>query len=217
ICNNSQVAVRNIERDFTFSVSDKRFYWSGVGAQSAAVALDASMPSLPLPSVACALQVLAWLGLWDGAVFAKALPELGLAGRMEKISYSGREWILDVAHNAAGAQYLSQRLAQENITELVLVFSAMADKDMVSILVALRPLVSHCLVFPLAENPRAATLEQLVAATEMAGFDQNNIVSCKDISQVMAEVCVIAPHLPVLVCGSFFTVAAVAGELLDVA
>lgn len=213
ICNNSQVAVRNIERDFTFSVSDKRFQWSGVGVQNAAVALDTSMPSLPLPSVACALQVLAWLDLWDDAVFARALPELGLAGRMEKISHGGREWILDVAHNAAGAQYLAHRLAQENITELVLVFSAMADKDMVSILSALQPFVSHCLVFPLTENSRAATLEQLMAATEKAGFDQSNIVSCEDVSQVMAEINAMAPHLPVLVCGSFFTVAAMKTEL----
>lgn len=213
ICNNSQVAVRNIERDFTFSVSDKRFRWSGVDAQYAAVTLDASMPSLPLPSVACALQVLAWLGLWDGVVFAKVLPELGLAGRMEKISHGDREWILDVAHNVAGAQYLARRLRCEGVAEVVLVFSAMTDKDIAGVLVALKPVVAQCVLFSLQENVRAASISQLHNAALAAEIHPEKIVCVDSAQAAIAYAEGQSSETPILVCGSFFTVAALSGAL----
>lgn len=209
ICNELHVGVRQLGGDFSFIQNSDAFYWNGVDIQNSNVSLISNMPALPLPSVACALQVLAWLNLWGEKNIAEVLPNISLAGRLEKITKNDRLWILDVAHNAAGAQYLAQRLEQEGVREVVLVFSAMADKDITEMLSVLEPLVSCCILFTLQNNPRAATLEQLTAATEQADFDQRCVVGCENVQHAMEVAGVITDQTPVLVCGSFFTVAAV--------
>lgn len=109
--------------------------------------------------MACALQVLASLNLWDEKIFFCGAASLFLlAGRMEKIIKNDRQWIFDVAHNAAGAKYLAQQLKREGIHKVALVFSAMADKDIVSVLAALKPILAQCILFPLQGNTRAASV-----------------------------------------------------------
>lgn len=213
ICSELQVDVWQLDRDFSVAIQGEDFCWRGVSVEKSSVSLTTKLPTLPLPSVACALQVLAGLNLWDEKVFSEVLPSLSLAGRMEKIIKNNRQWIFDVAHNAAGAQYLAERLEREGIHEVVLIFSAMADKDIAGVLSALKNHVARLFLFPLSDNLRAATLEQLAAASEQAGFAPQQLMVCDSAQQALNQVKNLAQPTPVLVCGSFFTVAAVKSAL----
>ncbi|MEZ5539566.1 MAG: bifunctional tetrahydrofolate synthase/dihydrofolate synthase [Pseudomonadales bacterium] len=209
ICNDLQVDIKKIESDFGFVAQDENFRWQGIDAQNNAVTLHAKTPSLPLPSVACALQVLAWLEYWDEEKFSATLPNISLAGRMQKITWQGRQWILDVAHNEAGAQYLAQRLQQEDEIAVNLIFSAMADKDIAAVLAALKPVIAQCVLFPLQDNARAASLLQLREAALAAGIHSEKIICVDDEKKAITCTEQQVADMPMLVCGSFFTVAAV--------
>lgn len=213
ICNNLQVDVRQLEQDFSAAIQGEDFCWRGVSAEKSSVSLVTKLPTLPLPSVACALQVLASLNLWDEKVFSEVLPSLSLAGRMEKIIKNGRQWIFDVAHNAAGAKYLAEQLEREGIHEVVLIFSVMADKDIASVLAALKPILAQCIFFPLQGNTRAASVLQLHKAALAVGIPSEKIVCIDDVQEAIDRAEQQSKVIPALVCGSFFTVAAVGGFL----
>lgn len=213
ICHDLRVDVKKIESDFSFSIIGDNFQWRGINAQGGIVTLKTKNPSLPLPSVACALQVLASLNLWDEKIFSAALPSLSLAGRMEKIIKNDRQWIFDVAHNAAGAKYLAQQLKREGIHKVALVFSAMADKDIVSVLAALKPILAQCILFPLQGNTRAASVLQLHKTALAVGIPSEKIVCVDDVQEAIDRAEQQSIVIPALVCGSFFTVAAVGGFL----
>ncbi|HSC76009.1 MAG TPA: Mur ligase family protein [Pseudomonadales bacterium] len=206
------VDTRQMTQQFFATVADELFVWRGLDQNGEPIELTAELPQLPLPSVACALQVMAWLDLWNAEVFSKLLPSMALAGRMERVHWRNREWILDVAHNEAGAQFLAGRLQQSNIAPAVAVFSAMADKDLTGIVAALSPLVQQWIIFPLADNPRAASVAQLEAALLQSGVDKAAIQCCEDAGSAVDGVARYATIKPVLVCGSFFTVAAINNE-----
>ena len=88
-------------------------------------------------------------------------------GRMEERSLDGgRTLILDAAHNPHGASALAEHLQRWFAPRPVLIFAAMADKDIRSILTALLPVVGPVVLQTMA-SPRAASpaLIRDVAAT----------------------------------------------------
>jgi dihydrofolate synthase / folylpolyglutamate synthase len=94
-------------------------------------------------------------------------------GRLELLSFSeGPDLLLDVAHNPAGAWTLRAAIAQLPESQpRTLLFSCLRDKDLREISQILFPLFDasgdrpndHILFAPI-DNPRAATLEDLLAA-----------------------------------------------------
>jgi dihydrofolate synthase/folylpolyglutamate synthase len=80
------------------------------------------------------------------------------------------EWILDVAHNPAGAWAL--RAAIRGILEgrqpKLLVFSCLRDKPLSEMAQILFPLFDEVIVAPL-QNARAAALDDLLAAAAATG------------------------------------------------
>ena len=213
--NQLSVETRQITQQFSSSIAGENFTWRGLDKNGVPIELTTAMPKLPLPSVACALQVLAWLGLWDVRIFAQLLPTITLAGRMERLQWKEREWIFDVAHNVAGAEFLTQRLQQTGIEAVTAVFSAMADKDLVGIFAAFAPTVTQWVLFPLKDNSRAASLEQLQAAALQAGVNSAAIQICADACSAVNLAVEYQPAHAVLVCGSFFTVSAALDALID--
>lgn len=204
--NQLSVETRQITQQFSINISADNFGWQGCDPDNQPVMLTTQLPQLPLPSVACALQVMAWLGLWNEQVFATLLPSITLAGRMERVHWYERDWILDVAHNEAGALFLAQRLQHAGIASVTAVFSAMADKDLTGIFAALSPAVRHWVLFPLADNPRAASVGQLRAAALNAGISPAAIQLCPNAQGVLDMALELPATETVLVCGSFFTV-----------
>jgi dihydrofolate synthase/folylpolyglutamate synthase len=125
------------------------------------------------------------------------------------LQWKGREWIFDVAHNVAGAEFVAQRLQQVGAAPVIAIFSAMADKDLAGIFTALAPTVTQWYLFPLQDNPRAASLEQLQAAALHAGVDPLALQICVDAPSAVNMAAEYQPAETVLVCGSFFTVSAI--------
>lgn len=80
------------------------------------------------------------------------------AGRLELIP----PFLLDGAHNPAGAQALRDYLEELNPPALTLVFAAMRDKKLDQIAKTLFPL-ANCLVLTVIDNQRSAEIETLAA------------------------------------------------------
>jgi dihydrofolate synthase/folylpolyglutamate synthase len=97
-------------------------------------------------------------------------------GRLERISKLDRitknrvEWILDVAHNPAGAWALRAgiRGILEAHSPRVLVFSCLRDKPLDEMAQILFPLFDQIIVAPI-HTARAATLDDLLAAAAATG------------------------------------------------
>lgn len=91
-------------------------------------------------------------------------------GRLEKISTGGVEWILDVAHNPAGAWAL--RAGLKNVLRegapRTLLFSCLRDKPVAEMAQILFPLFEQVVLTPV-HTARAAALEDLLAAARATG------------------------------------------------
>jgi dihydrofolate synthase/folylpolyglutamate synthase len=90
--------------------------------------------------------------------------------KLDRIAKNGTEWILDVAHNPAGAWAL--RAAVRGILEAhlprLLVFSCLRDKPLSEMAQILFPLFDEVIVAPI-QSARAAALEDLLAAAAATG------------------------------------------------
>ncbi len=93
-------------------------------------------------------------------------------GRLERILHGGVEWILDVAHNPAGAWALRSGLRDglydPDKKPGVLVFSCLRDKPVMELAQILFPLFKQVIFVPL-HSPRATPLDDLVAAARATG------------------------------------------------
>ncbi len=91
-------------------------------------------------------------------------------GRLERFAKNGVEWILDVAHNPAGAWAL--RAAMRGILEVhkprLLLFSCLGDKPLNEMAQILFSLFDEVIVAPI-HNARAAALDDLLAAAKATG------------------------------------------------
>ena len=91
-------------------------------------------------------------------------------GRLERIPASGVEWILDVAHNPAGAWALraSLRRMLPDKDPKILIFSCLRDKPVAEMAQILFPLFRQVIVAPI-HSARAAGLGDMLAAAKATG------------------------------------------------
>lgn len=110
---------------------------------------------------------------------AQGIRQTRWPGRFQVIPAGGGdpEYVLDVAHNPAGAWALRSTLSNvyedsANNREITMVFGAMRDKAIREIGEILFPIASH-VILTSANNPRAATAEEIrdAAARVAAGTD----------------------------------------------
>jgi dihydrofolate synthase/folylpolyglutamate synthase len=93
-------------------------------------------------------------------------------GRFERLSVDGIDWVLDVAHNPAGAWALRSGLNglcgfDKSCT---LIFSCLRDKPVVELARILFPIFAQVILAPL-HSPRAASLEELQGAAAEVGIE----------------------------------------------
>ncbi len=126
-------------------------------------------------NVALAIAAAAELVANHGFFITPAALEEGIRGtswpgRLERLANSDVEWILDVAHNPAGAWAL--RAGLHGILEVrsprVLVFSCLRDKPIVEMAQILFPLFDQVIVAPI-HTARAAAVDELLAAAPATG------------------------------------------------
>lgn len=94
------------------------------------------------------------------------------AGRLERIERGGKTWILDVAHNPAGAWALRSglRTMVGDQQPATLIFSCLRDKPAAEMAQILFPLFNRVILAPIHAS-RAASVEDLTAAAKATGSE----------------------------------------------
>jgi dihydrofolate synthase/folylpolyglutamate synthase len=133
-------------------------------------------------------------------------------GRLERIERGGVIWILDVAHNPAGAWALRAGLRSilEARAPRVLIFSCLRDKPVAEMAQILFPLFERVILTPL-HAARAAALEDLAAAAGNTGTPFLIAESVADALRLAKEQ---AEGDPVVVSGSVYLAGEVRTRLL---
>ncbi len=209
-----QIKARVLRRDLGDFRSDRNaredgddWHWHGGGCTSPALPRPALTGSHQLDNAAAAITIVQALiprlpVAWSA--IQCALPKLRLPGRMER---RGR-FLLDVAHNAeaaaALAAYLHDHLGGQPVLWLAGVLS---DKPVETIAQALAPVVSQAITCDLP-GPRGLSAQALATRLAACGITAQAGGAPGD-ALALAERQA-RPDQPILVCGSFLTVAAIA-------
>lgn len=194
-----------VQQDYSYRVDGGRLFLKLASKQ-----LDIAMPGLPIPSVAAAALIIDLLQLWPGdEAFAQALSAVQLTGRCQRISWQGRELVLDVAHNPAASAHLRAQLQDEKNDYLLL--GAMADKDLAGIIEPWAGTVKQAYCCDLPNTPRAASSKLLYSEFAAAGIVSQ---AFKGFDEAFAEALSCSQEGDrIIIMGSFFTVAAALNHL----
>jgi dihydrofolate synthase / folylpolyglutamate synthase len=122
------------------------------------------------------------------AAMEAGIQETRWPARLERISTEGVDWILDVAHNPAGAWALRaglRGLLGERRPQ-VLVFSCLRDKPVREMAQILFPLFEQVILTPL-QAARAAAMDDLLAAARMTGTPATAAASVREAVRLAAE------------------------------
>ena len=122
------------------------------------------------------------------AAIAEGIRRTHWPGRLERIRAGSVEWILDVAHNPAGAWALRAGLRgvlreQERRT---LIFSCLRDKPVQEMAQILFPLFEQVIVAPI-HTARAAALDDLLAAAKATGTPAVAVDSVREAVRLAQE------------------------------
>jgi dihydrofolate synthase / folylpolyglutamate synthase len=108
-------------------------------------------------------------------------------GRLERITHNGVDWILDVAHNPAGAWSLRGGLRDASGSDAqrpwVLVFSCLRDKPLAELSQILFPLFKQVIFAPI-QSPRATPIEDMMAAAVATGTEATAASSVQEALQL---------------------------------
>jgi dihydrofolate synthase/folylpolyglutamate synthase len=101
---------------------------------------------------------------------AEGIHQTNWPGRLERVSSGGAEWILDVAHNPAGAWALRAGLrdALDEAGPRTLIFSCLRDKPVTEMAQILFPLFDRVIFAPI-HSLRATPMSDLLAAAQATG------------------------------------------------
>lgn len=166
------------------------------------------VPGLPLPSVVAALQAAVLLGVnLDAARVVDTCAGIALAGRFQERLFRGRRVVLDVAHNPAAADFLCAKLQHQGVGKVALVAAILADKDASGFVEALAPVADCWYTGNLTGVPRALGAEQLAAVVYTG--DQRAVIRERIEDAFVAALDETKAGGLVVVCGSFYTVAAI--------
>ena len=149
------------------------------------------------------------------ALIGEALKTTNLAGRFERLNVDGVQVVLDVAHNPAGAEAMASAFKEEmGGVKCELLFATLADKDLDGVIASLASVVEHwhCLTL---DVPRATTSTELAERVERV-TQSKHVVRYDNLAQGVEAALASAKqsNRPLLVAGSFFTIAAVRPRLL---
>jgi dihydrofolate synthase/folylpolyglutamate synthase len=122
-------------------------------------------------AIAAAVELAASHGFQiTGANIADGIRQTRWPGRLERVERAGRTWILDVAHNPAGAWALRSGLHTllQDERPRTLIFSCLRDKPVAEMAQILFPLFERVILAPI-HTSRAASVDDLMAAARTTG------------------------------------------------
>lgn len=151
---------------------------------------------------------------------ARGVRETVWPGRLERVTRGGIEWILDVAHNPAGAWALRASLRdvlpKQDDRAGILVFGCLQDKPLAELAQILFPLFKQ-LIFAPIQSPRATPMPDLLEAAAMTGTEAIAAPSMRQALEMAGRLAVegeeAQPH--VIVSGSVYLVGEARGLLLS--
>jgi dihydrofolate synthase/folylpolyglutamate synthase len=119
---------------------------------------------------------------------AAGVAETVWPGRLERFEGLGVDWVLDVAHNPAGAWALRSGLQDllKDAEPACLVFSCLRDKPVREMAQILFPLFTSIVLAPL-HGARATEMDDLAAAAEQAGTPYVRAVSVVEALSIAQE------------------------------
>lgn len=205
-------------RDFSFQLHEADLQGVTFTLQAAGERLRLHSPLLGVhgaQNAALAAAAAVRLGCAAPAVQA-GLARTTWAGRLERLQARGRTWLLDGAHNPAGAQALAEALRLLQLAPCRLVFGMSEDKDAPEIVRPLAEIASDVVLTAAALSPRAAEPQSLRAAWEQAGVPVRVAATPQaalDVAEMSAETVDTAET--VVVCGSLYLVGECRALLLE--
>ncbi|MFP5277296.1 MAG: bifunctional folylpolyglutamate synthase/dihydrofolate synthase [Acidobacteriota bacterium] len=138
------------------------------------------------------------------ATIAQGIRSTRWPGRLERIARGPITWILDVAHNPAGAWALRAGLRAflpEGLPH-ALVFSCLRDKPVNELAQILFPIFEQVILTPI-HSSRAASLDDLESAAQLTGAAATLASSVRDALQIAAR---LVPAGVIVVSGSVYLV-----------
>ena len=138
------------------------------------------------------------------ATIAEGIRQTRWPGRLESIERNGVKWILDVAHNPAGAWALRAGLRSTLEVEAprTLIFSCLRDKPVAEMAQILFPLFERVILAPI-HSARAAALDDLLAAAKATG---TTAIAADSVASALLLAEERAPGGVVVVSGSVYLV-----------
>lgn len=177
---------------------------------TAGTTLQLPLGQLALENTATAVTAALVSGLnISHAALAKGIQSAQLAGRFEQRQIANKTVIFDAGHNAHGVEFLLKQLRNylkyhKQYTQVVAVFSMLADKDIKSVVELLKPAVFEWKIASL-DVPRAAPVAQIEEALQ--GESVQTLRSVQDAFKLAIEQT--NNNQLILVCGSFHVLEAV--------
>lgn len=145
---------------------------------------------------------------------ASGLAGVSWPGRFQRLSYGGRELVIDGAHNLHAARRLVLTWREEyGDRRCTLIFGALADKDPTALLAELAPLASEVFLVRV-DSPRTAdprVLAATISAKKIAVHTVHTLSQAFGLVFGGQKIPAEAPQGPVLLAGSLFLV----GEALS--
>jgi len=196
-----------VNRDYFYQYTDDGQAWMFASSGST-LKLPLGALALENISTAVAAILVSGLNVTQDAI-AHGIQNAKLPGRFEIRHIQDKTVIFDAGHNPHGVEFLLNQLRKfleynKQYTEVISVFSMLADKDIKSVVDLLKDTVLTWKIAPLAV-PRAATIGQLEEALQGETVQHFNSVQLAFKSALNET----KNNQLILVCGSFHTLEAV--------
>lgn len=196
-----------LNRDYFYQLNDDGQTWSFA---SSGTTLKLPIGQLALDNISTAVAAVLVSGIEvSQAAIATGIQQARLQGRFEIRQIQDKTVIFDAGHNPHGVEFLLNQLRKflkynKQYTDVVAVFSMLADKDISSVTDLLKTTVKDWFIAPL-NVPRAAALPQLHDALQ-----GQQVHEYSNIQQAFENVLKQSNNNQlILVCGSFHTLEAV--------
>jgi dihydrofolate synthase / folylpolyglutamate synthase len=205
--NECQAQLFAVNRDYFYQYTDDGQAWMFA---SSGTTLKLPTGSLALENISTAVAAILISGLKvTQDAIAQGIQNAKLPGRFEIRQIQGKTVIFDAGHNPHGVDFLLNQLRKfleynKQYTEVISVFSMLADKDINSVTELLKDTVLTWKIAPLAV-PRAAAVEQLDEALQgetVQHFESVQLAFKSALNETKN-------NQLILVCGSFHTLEAV--------
>ncbi len=195
------------DRDYFYQYTDDAQSWMFA---SSGTTLKLPTGALALENISTAVAAILVSGLTvTQEAIAQGIRQARLQGRFEIRQIQGKTVIFDAGHNPHGVEFLLNQLRKfleynKQYTEVISVFSMLADKDINSVAELLKDTVLTWKIAPLTV-PRAAKIEQLDEALQgetVQYFESVQLAFKSALNETKN-------NQLILVCGSFHTLEAV--------